>query len=84
MVYDLADPQKPVFCDYVITRDFDKSTKKPESGDLGPEGLTFIPADVSPTDKPLLAVSYEISSTTALFEVVTDSAAAKTDQLTEE
>tara|TARA_R100001132_G_C3274819_1_gene97240 strand:+ start:7056 stop:8723 length:1668 start_codon:yes stop_codon:yes gene_type:complete len=83
MVYDLADPKKPVFCDYVITRDFDKSTKKPQAGDLGPEGLTFIPADVSPTDKPLLAVSYEISGTTALFEVVTNAAKAKPDQPSE-
>lgn len=72
MVYDLADPKKPIFCDYVITRDFDKSTKKPEAGDLGPEGLTFIPAAVSPTEKSLLAVSYEISGTTALFEVISN------------
>lgn len=80
MVYDLAHPKQPVFCDYVITRDFDKSTKKPEAGDLGPEGLTFIPADVSPTQKPLLAVSYEISGTTALFEVVSDTATEKSSQ----
>ncbi|QDT88572.1 choice-of-anchor I family protein [Gimesia algae] len=80
MIYDLANPKQPVFCDYVITRDFDKSTKKPEAGDLGPEGLTFIPADVSPTGKPLLAVSYEISGTTALFEVVCHTTTEKQGQ----
>tara|TARA_R110000850_G_scaffold77904_36_gene168860 strand:- start:6620 stop:8287 length:1668 start_codon:yes stop_codon:yes gene_type:complete len=80
MVYDLTNPKQPVFCDYVITRDFDKSTKKPEAGDLGPEGLTFIPADVSPTGKPLLAVSYEISGTTALFEVVSNTTTEKQGQ----
>ncbi|WP_417388095.1 choice-of-anchor I family protein [Gimesia sp.] len=80
MVYDLANPKQPVFCDYVVTRNFDKSPKKPEAGDLGPEGLTFIPADVSPTGKPLLAVSYEISGTTALFEVVTNTETGKSEQ----
>tara|TARA_R110000868_G_scaffold306224_2_gene567331 strand:+ start:23729 stop:25399 length:1671 start_codon:yes stop_codon:yes gene_type:complete len=80
MIYDLTNPKQPVFCDYVITRDFDKSTKKPEAGDLGPEGLTFIPADVSPTGKPLLAVSYEISGTTALFEVVSNTTTEKQGQ----
>tara|TARA_E500000305_G_scaffold97352_1_gene88171 strand:+ start:50794 stop:52461 length:1668 start_codon:yes stop_codon:yes gene_type:complete len=80
MVYDLTNPKQPVFCDYFITRDFDKSTKKPEAGDLGPEGLTFIPADVSPTGKPLLAVSYEISGTTALFEVVSNTTTEKQGQ----
>ena len=83
MIYDLANPKQPVFCDYAITRDFDKSTKKPQAGDLGPEGLTFIPADVSPTGKPLLAVSYEISGTTALFEVITNTDSDKSGQPTE-
>ncbi|MBX3448120.1 MAG: choice-of-anchor I family protein [Planctomycetaceae bacterium] len=72
MIYDLADPRQPTFVDYVITRDFSRPPNSPDAGDLGPEGLTFIPAEQSPTGKPLLAVSYEVSSTTSLFEVSVD------------
>jgi hypothetical protein len=72
MIYDLADPRQPAFVDYVTTRDFSQAPDSPDAGDLGPEGLTFIPAEQSPTGKPLLAVSYEVSSTTAIFEVTAD------------
>ena len=40
-----------------------------DCGDLGPEGLTFVPADQSPTGKALLIVSNEVSSTTTIWEV---------------
>ena len=38
--------------------------------DRGPEGMCFIRAEDSPTGKPLLAVSFEVSGTTRIFEVV--------------
>jgi hypothetical protein len=38
-------------------------------GDLGPEGLTFVPAEQSPTRKALLIVSNEVSSTTTIWQV---------------
>jgi hypothetical protein len=38
-------------------------------GDLGPEGLTFVPAAQSPTGKALLIVSNEVSSTTTIWQV---------------
>jgi hypothetical protein len=38
-------------------------------GDLGPEGLTFVPAEQSPTGKALLIVSNEVSSTTTIWQV---------------
>ena len=38
-------------------------------GDLGPEGLTFVPAAQSPTGDALLIVSNEASSTTTVWEV---------------
>ena len=39
------------------------------SGDLGPEGLSFIPAAESPTGTPVVAVANEVSGSTTLFEV---------------
>jgi 2',3'-cyclic-nucleotide 2'-phosphodiesterase / 3'-nucleotidase / 5'-nucleotidase len=41
----------------------------PRPGDLGPEGLQFVPAHQSPTDAPLLFVTNEITGTIAAFAV---------------
>ncbi|BAZ09644.1 5'-nucleotidase/2',3'-cyclic phosphodiesterase [Calothrix sp. NIES-4071] len=57
IVYEVTNPTKPQFIEYVNT---------PE--DVGPEGLTFISADDSPTGKPLLVTANEISRTVAAFE----------------
>ncbi len=39
------------------------------AADRGPEGLCFIPASASPTGHPLLAVCFEVSGNTRIFEV---------------
>jgi hypothetical protein len=39
------------------------------AGDLGPEGLEFVPADEAPRGKPLLIVGNEVSGTTTVYEV---------------
>jgi hypothetical protein len=36
---------------------------------LGPEGLTFVPASRSPTRKALLIVSNEVSSTMTVWQI---------------
>ena len=41
--------------------------------DQAPEGLTFISADESPNGKPLLAVAYEYSGTTRIYQVSKES-----------
>ncbi len=41
-----------------------------KAGDLGPEGLAFVPAKDSPSGKPLLIVGNEISGSTRVYEVV--------------
>ncbi len=62
MVYDVSDPFNARFETYINTRNG-------ATGDLGPEGVTFVPAQRSPTGKPLLAVSHEVSGTTAVYQV---------------
>lgn len=69
MVYDITDPEYPKYQTYVNNRDFTADPESPEAGDLGPEGLAFIPADTSATGEPLLAVANEVSGTTTLFSV---------------
>lgn len=76
MLYDVTDPKRPEFVEYALSRDISKPPETLEAGDLGPEGLTFLGAGESPTGKPILAVSYEVSGTTALYEVTVESIVA--------
>ena len=67
MVYDISNPYRAKFKSYFNDRDFSKNIE--EQGDLAPEGLAFIAADNSPTGEPLLAVSYETSGTTVVYQI---------------
>jgi hypothetical protein len=69
MTYDVSDPANPVFLDYVNNRNFEADPESPEAGDLGTEGMLFIPAHKSPTRRPLLAVSNEISGSTTVYRI---------------
>lgn len=73
LVYDISNPTAPVRVDYLNTREDwvteDPSTVLATVGDLGPEGLVFIPAKDSPNGKPLLVVGNEVSGTTAVFQL---------------
>jgi hypothetical protein len=66
MVYDITNPQDVKFADYKTSRN-----TSAYGGDNGPEGITFIPAENSPTGKNYIAVANEISGTIALFEINT-------------
>lgn len=75
MVYDITDPTAPIFQDYLNSREL-WDGEDPDNGnlagfgDLGPEGLVFIPASDAPQGKPLLVVGNEVSGTTAVYEVL--------------
>ena len=64
MVYDITNPSAPVYVDYKNTR-----SNTIFGGDNGPEGIVYIQANQSPTGKPMIVVSNEISGTVTLFEV---------------
>ena len=68
MVYDLSDPKRPRFVQYLNNRNFEATTAA-DAKDLGPEGLLFIPACDSPTRRPLLIVSNEISGTGTIYRI---------------
>ncbi|MGB5621742.1 MAG: choice-of-anchor I family protein [Gammaproteobacteria bacterium] len=70
MVYDITDPRAPVFQSYVNNRDFSAAdVSQGGAGDLGPEGLTFVPWWQSPNWRPLLIVGNEVSGTTTVFQI---------------
>jgi YVTN family beta-propeller protein len=62
MAYDISNPSAPIFMTYLNTR-------TAATGDRGPEGLLYIPADKSPNGKPLLVVGNEVSGTTLVLQV---------------
>ena len=68
-VYDISDPLDVAIVSYVNTRNFNGSFNFATSGDLGPEGVTFISAENSPNGKPLLAVAHEVSGSTTLYQI---------------
>jgi DNA-binding beta-propeller fold protein YncE len=72
-VYDITDPRHARFVAYQNNRDFSVSVEDggdlAQAGDLGPEGVSFIPAKDSPTHTPLVAVANEVSGTTTLYSV---------------
>ncbi|MDO5649148.1 MAG: choice-of-anchor I family protein [Gallicola sp.] len=65
MMYDVTDPAKATFVDYINTRDFSKKI----AGDSSPEGLTFVSADNSTTKKPLIIAANEVSGTISVYEI---------------
>lgn len=69
VTYDVTDPTAPTFVNYTNNRDFSGDAEAGTAGDLGPEGLLFIPANQSPTQKDLVVVTNEVSGSTTVYSV---------------
>ncbi|EDY80399.1 hypothetical protein VDG1235_8 [Verrucomicrobiia bacterium DG1235] len=69
MVYDITNPRRVSFVEYVHNRDFGGDAELGTAGDLGPEGIKFIPQHKSPTGTPLLVVANEVSGSTSIYEI---------------
>ena len=66
MAYDVTNPLAPTFAAYANTRSLTEL-----KGDLGAEGIEFIPEEDSPNGTPLVLVGNEVSRTVSVFQVNT-------------
>jgi hypothetical protein len=68
-VYDISDPSAGSLVTYLENREWSAEPDGGEAGDLGPEGLVFVPAATSPTGTDLLLVANEVSGTLTVWEL---------------
>ena len=64
MVYNVTNPNAPVFVDYKNTRN-----TSAYGGDNGAEGITYIPKNESATGKGYIVIANEISGTLTIYEI---------------
>ncbi|THF67624.1 hypothetical protein E7T06_20205 [Deinococcus sp. Arct2-2] len=69
MVLDVSTPTAPAFVGYANTVTPTAAPNSGLAGDLGPEGLLFIPAAESPNGSNILVVANEVSGSTTLYSV---------------
>lgn len=69
MIYDVTNPRETRFASQWWNRNPRAANNTPEAGDLGPEGILFIPASESPNGRPLLVVANEVSGTTTVWQI---------------
>lgn len=77
MIYNITDPANPYFVNYINNRVLSVTpslANLAQVGDLGPEGIVFIPRAESPNGRDLLLVSNEISGTVSVIQLNTRSA----------
>lgn len=71
MVYDITEPERAEFVQYVSDRDFTLANADLDAGvtDLGPEITHFVSAEDSPSGNALLLLSNEVSGTLAVYQI---------------
>lgn len=65
MVYDITEPDKATFVNYINSRDFSSDI----AGDDSPEGLHFISGEDSLTGEAQLVAAYEVLGTVGVYDV---------------
>lgn len=70
MVYNVTNPHTVTFMNYFYNRGLVEGENI--TGDLAPEGMKFIAAQDSPTDKALLLVGNEISGSVSVWQIEED------------
>ncbi|MEM6423205.1 MAG: choice-of-anchor I family protein, partial [Pseudomonadota bacterium] len=68
MIYDITDPANAFFVNYIDPA-FVGLTPEDEVARHSPEGIVFIPAEESTTGFAQIAVSYEFSGSTVVFDL---------------
>jgi hypothetical protein len=74
MIYNITNPAAPYFVQYINSRNFSVTPNQANIttvGDLGPEGIVFIPSSESPTGENMIMLSNEVSSTVAFYSINT-------------
>ncbi|WP_108125821.1 choice-of-anchor I family protein [Saccharospirillum mangrovi] len=79
IVADVTDPMNVEYLDYINNRNFNVAEATDDgdvteatlanAGDLAPEGMAFVPADISPIGEALLIVANEVSGTTTVYRI---------------
>lgn len=69
LLYDVTNPVKPQFRQYINTSLPGGNILSGNGGDVSPEGVLFVEGKDSPTGKPMFIVSYELSGSVAFFEL---------------
>lgn len=60
-IYNVSKPDAPAFVDYIYD---------PSLTNISPEGLEFVPAEISPNGQAMLIVAHELSGTVTTFNLV--------------
>lgn len=74
MIYNITNPTAPYFVQYINSRNFSFTPSQANLstvGDLGPEGIVFIPASESPNGQNMIMLSNEVSATVSFYAITT-------------
>lgn len=74
MIYNITNPSAPYFVQYINSRNFSVTPSQANLatvGDLGPEGIVFIPSSESPNGVNMIMLSNEVSGTVAFYSLNT-------------
>jgi hypothetical protein len=67
MAYDITNPYNVQFVSYFANRGVAEGADI--TGDLAPEGMSFVSAENSPTGEPLLIIGNEVSGSVQIYQV---------------